>query len=470
MADNKHTKGDLQQMQAVPLAGKILMTKRRIREWYDHFDGQVYVSFSGGKDSTVLKHIVDSLYSDIPAVFVNTGLEYPEIQRFVREVKAGKYDCFNPDVEILRPEMRFDEVIKKYGYPVASKLVARYVETARRNPDSKRAKWLRGEEWTKFVTGGKWAFLTDAPFPVSDKCCVVMKHKPVNQYEKRTGRKAIIGTMATESPNREQAWRSNGCNAFEAKRPTSQPLSFWTEQDVLHYIKEFDVPYCPVYGEIKIDDNPEFEGQMNLIDYLGCYDPQDRLTTTGCSRTGCMFCMFGAHLEKEPNRFQRMKVTHPKQYAYCMDKLGHGMKEPMQTVTTSAGEFAECVAYMAKMRGGDKLGHWPEIRALLNEYCGYTLAEDEVLLLEISGALYYIADIGLRMLSPRELYDAMGFPADYIIDHDYLGNEYKKSAQVARCGNAVCPPMATALVRANLPEWCGAEITTMAQLTDCVAV
>ena len=152
------------------------------------------------------------------------------------------------------------------------------------------------------------------------------------------------------------------------------------------------------------------------------------------------------------------------------DNLGHDMKEPMQTVTTSAGEFAECVAYMAKMHGGDNLGHWPEIRDLLNEFCGYTLAEDEVLLLEISGALYYIADIGLRMLSPRELYNAMGFPPDYIIDRDYLGNEYKKSAQVARCGNAVCPPMATALVRANLPEWCGAEITTMAQLTDCVAV
>jgi len=152
------------------------------------------------------------------------------------------------------------------------------------------------------------------------------------------------------------------------------------------------------------------------------------------------------------------------------DNLGHGMNEPMQTVTTSAGEFAVCKAYLAKIRSGDDLGHWPEIRALLNEFCGYTLAEDEVLLLEISGALYYIADIGLRMLSPRELYNAMGFPPDYIIDRDYLGNEYKKSAQVARCGNAVCPPMATALVRANLPEWCGAEITTMAQLTDCVAV
>lgn len=160
------------------------------------------------------------------------------------------------------------------------------------------------------------------------------------------------------------------------------------------------------------------------------------------------------------------------------DNVGTPPSEPLQTVTASAGKeracsggtFAVCKAYLAKIRSGDDLGHWPEIRALLNEFCGYTLAEDEVLLLEISGALYYIADIGLRMLSPRELYNAMGFPPDYIIDHDYEGNEYKKSAQVARCGNAVCPPMATALVRANLPEWCGAEITTMAQLTDCVAV
>ena len=152
------------------------------------------------------------------------------------------------------------------------------------------------------------------------------------------------------------------------------------------------------------------------------------------------------------------------------DNLGHGAREAMQTVTTSAGEFAVCRAHLAKMHGGDELGYWPLIRDLLNEFCGYTLSDDEVLLLEIGGALYYIADIGLRMLSPRELYNAMGFPPDYIIDRDYLGNEYKKSAQVARCGNAVCPPVASALVRANLPEWCGVTITTMAQLMDCVAV
>ena len=136
------------------------------------------------------------------------------------------------------------------------------------------------------------------------------------------------------------------------------------------------------------------------------------------------------------------------------DNLGHGADEPMQTVTTSAGEFAVCKVYLAKMHGGDELGYWPLIRDLLNEFCGYTLAEDEVLLLEIGGALYYIADIGLRMLSPRELYNAMGFPPDYIIDRDYEGHEYKKSAQVARCGNAVCPPVASALVRANLPAFC----------------
>lgn len=160
------------------------------------------------------------------------------------------------------------------------------------------------------------------------------------------------------------------------------------------------------------------------------------------------------------------------------DNVGTPPSEPLQTVTASAGKeracsggtFAVCKAYLAKMRSGDDLGHWPEIRALLNEYCGYALAEDDVLLLEIGGALYYIADIGLRMLSPRELYNAMGFPPDYIIDRDYMGNEYKKSAQVARCGNAVCPPVASALVRANLPEWCGVTITTMAQLMDCVAV
>lgn len=312
----KHAPGDLKQMQSLPLEVKIEMSQRRIREWYDYWDGQVYVSFSGGKDSTVLKHIVDNTPGvyDVPFLFVNTGLEYPEIQKFAMS---------QPKVITVRPEMRFDEVIKKHGYPVISKRVADYVGTAKRKPDSKRAKWIRGEEWTKFVTGGKWTFLIDSPFLVSGACCNVMKKSPAKKYQKETGRKPIFGTLACESVNRQNMWMKNGCNGFDMKNPVSNPLSFWTEQDILHYIKKYNVPYCSVYGDIrvkqKVDNAKVFEGQMNLIDYLGCYEPEDTLETTGCDRTGCIFCMCGCHLEKEPNRFQRLKETHPRQYDFCIN-------------------------------------------------------------------------------------------------------------------------------------------------------
>lgn len=149
--------------------------------------------------------------------------------------------------------------------------------------------------------------------------------------------------------------------------------------------------------------------------------------------------------------------------------IGQQIAKPLRTITTSAGEFAECRAVLAKA-GGRELGHWPEIRALLNRHCGYNLAEDEVILLILGGVAYYIADITLRMLTPRELYDAMGFPKDYIIDRDWQGNEYIKSEQVKRCGNAVCPPLAYAMTRANMPEWCDKQISSMAQLHDAVAV
>lgn len=323
-----HDIEDLRQRQSLPLQAKILMTQRRIRDWVDYWHDDVYVSFSGGKDSTVLKHIVDSMYDNIPAVFVNTGLEYPEIQTFVREVKAGKYACFNSDVEIIRPEMRFDEVIQRYGYPVISKEVSDRVESARRKPDGVKARYFQPGSDMATKCNGRYSLvrhagLLSAPFKISNKCCDVMKKNPTKRYEKCTGRKPIVATMACESALRQSAWLKNGCNAFDGARPKSTPMSFWTEQDVLMYIKEFNVPYCPVYGEIRVKQSPDaVDGQMNLIDYLGDYAPEDVLETTGCDRTGCMFCMFGCHLEKAPNRFQRMKQTHPKQWQYCMDQLG----------------------------------------------------------------------------------------------------------------------------------------------------
>lgn len=157
------------------------------------------------------------------------------------------------------------------------------------------------------------------------------------------------------------------------------------------------------------------------------------------------------------NRYGLTAASLSKFYGGC---VGVEITDPMPTVPTR----------IVKAEAGADLQHWPEIRALLNEHCGYDLADDDIILLTIGGVPYFIADIGLRMLTPRELYNAMGFPPDYVIDRDYTGKPYGKSKQVARCGNAVCPPMAEAVVRANLPEWCGEKITTMEELERKVAV
>ena len=150
-------------------------------------------------------------------------------------------------------------------------------------------------------------------------------------------------------------------------------------------------------------------------------------------------------------------------------ELGTSPADPLPTITAS-GSYAKCRAVLAKVDSSQSLGHWPKIRSLLNKYCGYQLKDDEIILLIIHGIAYFIYDILLRMLTPRELYNAMGFPPDYIIDRDHLGRPYPKSKQVARCGNAVCPPMAEAMVRANFPEYCTVDISTLAQLFELVSV
>ena len=316
----------LRQKQSLPLEGKVILAQQRIREWYDHWGGQVYISFSGGKDSTVLMHLVKDMYPDVPAVFVDTGLEYPEVRKFATE---------RADV-VLRPAMRFDQVIKKYGYPVVSKEVARAVQYAKRTGGkSKDFYMLRfdGKLLTKDGTKSsfnieKWKFLLDADFPISSQCCDVMKKAPIKAYAKETGRKAIIGTMADESRLRMVKYLQFGCNAYESKDPTSKPLSIWREQDILQYIKQNGLEIASVYGDIVERD--QLQGQMRMFP-----DQWDELATTGVNRTGCMFCMFGAQCEKAPNRFQRMKETHPRQYAYCMKPVeegGLGLKEVLEYI------------------------------------------------------------------------------------------------------------------------------------------
>lgn len=266
----------------IPLETKIMTAEDKIMDWYRHFDGKVYVSFSGGKDSTVLLHLVRSIYPDVSAVFCDTGLEYPEIKDFVRS-----FD----NVVWLKPKMRFDQVVQKYGFPVISKEVSQKISEIRNtNSDKLRQKRLFGDDKGNGKVAEKWKFLIDAPFMVSNQCCRIMKKEPFKRYEKESGNKSYVGVMAYESALRLQSWQLYGCNAFEMARPQSRPLMPWTEEDIQQYIKDFNIKISDIYS-------------------------------MGYKRTGCMFCGFGVHLEAE-DRFALMQQTHPKQYDYIMNKMG----------------------------------------------------------------------------------------------------------------------------------------------------
>lgn len=276
--------------QNLPLEIKEQYTLKRIKDWYEVNDGNVYISFSGGKDSTVLLHLVRKLYPNVPAVFVDTGLEYPEIREFVRTID---------NVIWLKPKMKFPEVIEKYGYPVVSKETSMKISRYR-NTKSFEQKNIRlygkidaitGKKQTMGKIPEKWKFLINAPFKISEKCCDKLKKEPILSYEK-TGKKPFVGTMAADSVTRKMRYLISGCNSF-GERKISTPISFWKESDIWDYIEKYNIPYSKIYA-------------------------------MGEKRTGCMFCMFGVHLEKGENRFQRMRISHPKQYNFCINILGIG--------------------------------------------------------------------------------------------------------------------------------------------------
>ena len=314
-SDGVHDKQRLQELQALPLDRKIQITQTRIIEWYTRNKGNVTVSFSGGKDSLVVLHLTRQLYPDTPAVFANTGLEYPEIRKFalsfpnVEEIRptwgrAGKRRGRKPE-EI----MTFKDVLTYYGYPIFSKQISAIIEGTRINPNASRAARMFGEynaDWgaehgkTSMFDYRKWRPVIPLPVRISDVCCKRSKESPLRRYQTRTGRAPITGTMAEESIQRRTAWYRTGCNAFDIEYRVSKPLSFWTGQDVLEYIKHENLPICSVYGDIV--ENPK----------------TGKLQCTGCARTGCIFCAFGAHLERGETRFQRLARTHPKLYEYCM--------------------------------------------------------------------------------------------------------------------------------------------------------
>lgn len=297
--DNRHELWQLQQFQVLPLEVKIMKSKQRVREWVDYYGIEgVYVSFSGGKDSTALLHLVRSIYPEAVAVFSDTGLEFPEVRDFVKTIE---------NVTWVKPALTFRQVIEKCGYPVISKEQSEWIHRIRKGTGQKdfnRCMFglMPDGEKTRFKIAEQWKYLLDAPFEIGSGCCLEMKKKPLKKYTKETGRVPIVGTMACESLLRRQHWLKAGCNAFDNKKPISAPLSFWLEQDIWDYLKEFNVPYSKIYD----------------MGYL---------------RTGCVFCAFGAHLDELPNRFQLLQKTHPKLWRYCMKSWedgGLGMREVLE--------------------------------------------------------------------------------------------------------------------------------------------
>ena len=295
--DYKYTADDLKQMQSWSLERKIHVTQAKIVEFYERLNGKIYQSFSGGKDSTVALDLSRRCYPDIEAVFCDTGLELPAVRKFALS---------RNNVTVVKPAMRFDEVIDTYGWCFPNKDIAKTVYYAR-----KGSKWALNNfdgvnndgsvSQYKLRTYARWKFLIDSKFKISDKCCKVIKLQPLLKYEGESGKKAIIATLADESHNRKSAWFKTGCNVFDSGRIISKPLSFWRETDILRYLRDYNVPYASVYGDI-------------------VEDKSGRLRTTGERRTGCTFCPVSCHLEN-PNKFQRLEVTEPKLYDYVMNKL-----------------------------------------------------------------------------------------------------------------------------------------------------
>jgi 3'-phosphoadenosine 5'-phosphosulfate sulfotransferase (PAPS reductase)/FAD synthetase len=275
--------------QSLPLSDKIELSLRRIKEFYDYFGGNVLVSYSGGKDSSVLLWLVRNVFPDVKGLFCNTGLEYPEI---VNHVKA------TPNIITIRPKKTFKDVIDKHGWPMISKQVANMVRLHQnptpRNERSRIASFGKG----RFALPKVWQFLIDAPFKISDQCCYHLKKTPFSN----TGKAHFTGILAEEGRHREWSYIQNGCNVYIGKQPRSNPMIFWTQQDILSCIKLYNIPIAVIYGAIVTGDKG--------------------LQVTGIQRTGCIFCCFGLRQDETPNRFELLAQTHPGLYDYVANRLG----------------------------------------------------------------------------------------------------------------------------------------------------
>ncbi len=277
----------LKSLREMNLLSKIIQTKYLIREAVQEFGlDKVYISYSGGKDSTVLSHIAKSIYPNILHIFSNTTNEYPEtIQHIQWEKEYNKTNL----ITVLPLDSKdklwtFKTVVDYYGYPMFSKRVSNAIRTYQ-HALSPRTK----NNSIDYLNRNFKKYLPYKECQISDKCCDKLKKEPIRRKAKELKLEcAILGILASESYQREKDWIENGCNVFHKRKDNqSRPLSFWSTEDIDEYIDKYNVRISSLYN-------------------------------MGYKRNGCMYCGFGVHLEDAPNRFQRLKETHPVQYKYLI--------------------------------------------------------------------------------------------------------------------------------------------------------
>lgn len=280
----------LRERQQWTLSQKIDHSLGVIEAFASWFEGKVYVSFSGGKDSVVMLSLVEVIIPNVQCVFVMTGCESPSVCRFVRQQQE------HHNIEIIRPEKTLKQVFAEYGFPLVSKQVAHDIECVRRNPYCKSSRmklWLGSSHHIP----ERWMYLLNEPYKVSARCCFWLKHQPAYEYHKRTGLHPYIGLLASESHQRTLGYiQQGGCNVFELSgknHPRSLPLAIWTDGDVWEHIRD---------RKLKLPDIYEH----------------------GATRTGCMGCGFGAHLN--PQGIETMKKLWPKWYDMVMSYENNGIR------------------------------------------------------------------------------------------------------------------------------------------------
>lgn len=302
---------ELHERQGWSLKQKIDHSLFTIETFLSRTEGNAYVAFSGGKDSTVLLDLVRIIDKSVPAVFVNTGNEYPDIVYFVRHLR----DELGYNIVEIHPKMKPRQVWEKYGFPLVSKSCSQGLYEVRHaiNPDSvlRRIRESRKKGGSFTVIGERWEFLLDEGFDCSHLCCKILKKDPSNNYSKETGRFPIIGTMASESRLRSIEYvKRGGCNTFgeNGEKIKSAPLSIWDDENIWDYINERNLEYCKIYN-------------------------------TGIRRTGCVGCGFGCWASDD-YRFDLLYQIYPKYYDMIMKytNKGHTFREALSKTMAVVGK------------------------------------------------------------------------------------------------------------------------------------